>query len=116
MGNKYGPRIYGFLDLSFTAYAPRPQPPRVVYRENGNVQGGLDISEPDSLRYDENGDFKRKQRNVVSGTIYPNKSQKIFQANQQSSPNGSHNSHKKTKHGKLDWSVLRPPKYQNKKK
>ncbi|CAI9774623.1 unnamed protein product [Fraxinus pennsylvanica] len=85
-------------------------------RENGNVQGASDISEPDSLRYDENGDLKRKQGNVVSGTTYPNKSQKNFRADQQSSPNGSHNSHKKTKHEKLDWNVLRSPKYQNKRK
>ncbi|KAL2557515.1 scarecrow-like transcription factor 11 (SCL11) [Forsythia ovata] len=85
-------------------------------RENGNVQDGLDISESDSLRCDENGDLKRKQHDVVSDTANPNKSQKNFRANQQSSPNGSHNSHKKTKHEKLDWSVLRPPKYKNKKK
>lgn len=63
---------------------------------------------------DASGELKRKQSEVVSETQYPNESPKDVQSNQQSAPNNSKGSFKKPKGQKLDWSVLRPSKSQNK--
>lgn len=84
-------------------------------RENGNLRGGSPILEPDSLGGVASEDLKR-ERPVSSEAPYPNKSPKIFQGDQQSSPSGNGSSQNQHKREKMDWSVLRPPKNQKKKK
>lgn len=71
--------------------------------------------EPDSLGGVASEDLKR-ERPVSSEAPYPNKSPKIFQGDQQSSPSGNGSSQNQHKREKMDWSVLRPPKNQKKKK
>lgn len=75
---------------------------------------GAECSNIDKSDFKADGDLKRKQSEAVSETQYPNKSPKDVQGNQQSSPNSSKGSFKKPKGQKLDWSVLRPSKSQNK--
>lgn len=64
-----------------------------------------------------NGDLKRKQKDEVSEAQYPNKSQRNFRGQKESS-NQNYNCswQKQPKKEKLDWNVLRPPKSQGKKK
>lgn len=68
----------------------------------------------DKPNCDSNGDLKRKQPEEVSESQRPSKSPKDDQGARKSSPNNSRGSHKQSKHEKLDWNVLRPPKSQNK--
>ncbi|KAH7511561.1 hypothetical protein ACOSP7_024889 [Xanthoceras sorbifolium] len=82
-------------------------------RENGILEDG-EYSEADKLDPEANGDHKRKQSDVVSEPQYPKKSPKNVQAGQQSSPSNHKGSFKQPKHEKLDWNVLRPPKFPNK--
>ncbi|CAK9187276.1 unnamed protein product [Ilex paraguariensis] len=83
---------------------------------NSSTQDGSETLKVDGFECDANDDLKRKQAEVVSEAQYPNKSQKNIQGNQGSSPNSNRSSHKQPKREKLDWSVLRPPKGQNKNK
>ncbi|KAG8387864.1 hypothetical protein BUALT_Bualt02G0065600 [Buddleja alternifolia] len=83
----------------------------IPVRENGS-----DDLELDGSNNDANGDLKRKQAEVASEANYPNKSWKVFSENQHSSPTSNRSSQKKHKREKLDWSVLRPPKHQSKRK
>ncbi|KAK6142162.1 hypothetical protein DH2020_005217 [Rehmannia glutinosa] len=85
-------------------------------RENGSTQYRSDNVELDASSRDAYGDFKRKQAEVASEPQYPNKSRKNGRDNQDSTPTSSRSSQKQHKREKLDWSVLRPPKYQSKKK
>ncbi|KAK9279282.1 hypothetical protein L1049_012961 [Liquidambar formosana] len=85
-----------------------------TYRENGSSLDGAENLDEDRPNCNANGELKRKQPEVVSETQYPNKSPKNSQGNQQSSPNNSKGSFKQPNRDKLDWSVLRPPKSQNK--
>lgn len=85
------------------------------YRENGS-SGGADGMNVDESNLKANGNHKRKQSDVVSETQNPNKSPKRVQGNQQSSPNNTKGSFKTPKGHRLDWSVLRPSKSQNKNK
>ncbi|KAL7153638.1 hypothetical protein ABFS83_04G182500 [Erythranthe nasuta] len=81
-------------------------------RENGgSAQHRLD-----KLEVDANDDLKRKQSQVFSEEGYPNKSRKNDQENQDSPQTSSRSPQKRNKREKLDWSVLRPPKYQSKKR
>lgn len=82
------------------------------YRENGSSEDGAEFSKAD--KRDANGDLKRKQSEVHSEQQYPNKSPKNVQAGKQASPSDHKSSHKQAKREKLDWSVLRPPKFPNK--
>ncbi|CAA2984062.1 Hypothetical predicted protein [Olea europaea subsp. europaea] len=84
-------------------------------RENGNLRGGSHILEPDSLGSVASEDHKRK-RPVSSEAPYPNKSPQIFQDDQHSSPSRNGSSQNQRKREKMDWSILRPPKNQKKKK
>ncbi|KAK6163179.1 hypothetical protein DH2020_000043 [Rehmannia glutinosa] len=81
-------------------------------RENGSTQYRSDNVELDASSI---SDFKRKQAEVASEPQYPNKSIKNDRDNQDSTPTSSRTSQKQHKREKLDWSVLRPPKYQSKK-
>lgn len=71
-----------------------------------------ECSNIDNSNCELNGDHKRKQSEVVSETLYPNKSPKNDQG--RSSPNKSKGSFKKPKGGKLDYNILRPSKSQSK--
>ncbi|KAK0603853.1 hypothetical protein LWI29_009389 [Acer saccharum] len=83
-------------------------------RENGSLEDG-ECSEADKLHPEANGDHKRKQSEVVSEPQYPKKSPKNVQGGQQSSPSNHKGTFKQPKNEKLDWNVLRPPKFSNKK-
>lgn len=85
------------------------------YRENGSIEG-VEHLNIDQSNCKANGDHKRKQSDIVSETQNPHKSPKHVQGNQQSSPNNSKDSFKKPTGQRLDWSVLRPSKSQNKNK
>ncbi|KAI3450371.1 hypothetical protein Pfo_007036 [Paulownia fortunei] len=82
--------------------------------ENGSSQYRLDNLESNVSSSDAYGDIKRKQAEVASEAHYPNKSRKNDKDNQDSTPTSSHSSQKQHKREKLDWNVLRPPKYQSK--
>lgn len=84
----------------------------LFYRENGSSEDGAECSKADKC--DANGDLKRKQSEVDSEKQYPNKSPKNVQAGKQASPSYHKSSQKQAKHEKLDWSVLRPPKFPKK--
>ncbi|XP_062172576.1 uncharacterized protein LOC133878095 [Alnus glutinosa] len=96
-----------------SATSPSSQGGGISFRENGSSMDGAGCSNIESNR-EASGELKRKQSEVVSETQYPNKSPKDVQSNQQSAPNNSKGSFKKPKGQKLDWSVLRPSKSQNK--
>ncbi|KAL3829109.1 hypothetical protein ACJIZ3_017911 [Penstemon smallii] len=85
-------------------------------RENGSSEDRLDDLELDASNNDANMDLKRKQADVELEATNQNKSKKSFQGNHRSSPSSSHSSQKKHKREKVDWNVLRPPKYPSKKK
>uniref|UniRef100_A0A5B6ZN32 M-phase phosphoprotein 6 n=1 Tax=Davidia involucrata TaxID=16924 RepID=A0A5B6ZN32_DAVIN len=87
---------------------------RTADRENGSTEDGSESLKLDNFNSDANGDLKRKQPEVVPDILHPNKTQKNVQGNQESSPKNSRGSRKQTKREKLDWSVLRPPKCQDK--
>ncbi|KAG6678226.1 hypothetical protein I3842_14G069800 [Carya illinoinensis] len=87
----------------------------IFFRENGST-GGADGMNVDESNLKANGNHKRKQSDIVSETQNPNKSPKHVQGNQQSSPNNTKGSFKTPKGHRLDWSVLRPSKSQNKNK
>lgn len=90
---------------------------RTSYRENGSSSNGAETLDKDRPNSNANGDYKRKQAEVVFDmpeTQYPNKSPKNAQNNQQSSPHNQKGSYKQQKHERPDWSVLRPPKSQGK--
>lgn len=87
---------------------------RVSIRENGSSMDEAECSNIDNSNCELNGDHKRKQSEVVSETLYPNKSPKNDQG--QSSPNKSKGSFKKPKGGKLDYNILRPSKSQSKRR
>ncbi|PQM38986.1 uncharacterized protein Pyn_39310 [Prunus yedoensis var. nudiflora] len=84
------------------------------FRENGSSMDEAECSNTDKLNCERDGDHKRKLSEVVSGKQYPNKSPKVDQGDQLSSPNKSKGSFKKPKGEKLDWNILRPTKNQNK--
>ncbi|EYU18992.1 hypothetical protein ABFS82_04G180700 [Erythranthe guttata] len=83
----------------------------IPIRENGGS-----VQKLDKLEVDANDDLKRKQAQVFSEEGYPNKSRKNDQENQDSPQTSSRSPQKRNKREKLDWSVLRPPKYQSKKR
>lgn len=85
----------------------------LVYRENESSDDGAECLKDDE--HNTNGDLKRKQSEVESEQQNRNKSPKNDQAGQQSSPSSHKGSYKQPKREKLDWSVLRPPKFPNKK-
>ncbi|XP_022847041.1 uncharacterized protein LOC111369669 [Olea europaea var. sylvestris] len=91
------------------------QKEKVLNRENGNLQDGSHYLEPDSLSGDASGGLQRKRADA-SEAPYPNKFPKCFQDDQHSSPSRSRSSQNQHKREKMDWSVLRPPKHQKKKK
>ncbi|GER45727.1 scarecrow-like transcription factor 11 [Striga asiatica] len=84
-------------------------------RENGAIKYRSENVELDASSGAGNGDYKRKQGGVALEAQYPNKSRKNYDDNQDSTPNSS-SSQKQHKREKLDWSVLRPPKYETKKR
>ncbi|XP_010256893.1 PREDICTED: uncharacterized protein LOC104597166 [Nelumbo nucifera] len=86
---------------------PRENESSATMTESSNV------ARPDS---DCDGDHKRKQPYIKTESQYPGESQRniISLGDQRPSPRNSKASYKKQKHEKLDWSVLRPPKAQNK--
>lgn len=81
------------------------------YRENGSSQDGAECSKV-RLPGEGNMNPKRKQSEVESEKQYSNKSPKTVQAGIQSSPSNHKSSYKQPK---VDWSVLRPPKFPGKK-
>ncbi|KAL3625850.1 hypothetical protein CASFOL_030379 [Castilleja foliolosa] len=85
-------------------------------RENGSAQSRHNNVELDASSNEGYGDFKRKQAEVASEAQYPNKLRKNDQENQELTPNSSRGSQKQHKRDKLDWSVLRPPKHQSRKR
>lgn len=85
----------------------------IPMRENASSQYSSDNLGKDSSSNATNGELKRKQAEVAEAQ-FPNKASKNEQGNHSSSPASS--GQKKQKHGKLDWSVLRPPKPQSKKR
>nr|XP_016471366.1 PREDICTED: uncharacterized protein LOC107793513 [Nicotiana tabacum] len=82
-------------------------------RENGTSQCGLENSNVEDSCHSPNEDLKRKQDDTSSEAQYPNKSHKRVLGNPESSPSSSRSSQKP--HG-LDWSVLKPPKSQKKRR
>ncbi|PIN25319.1 hypothetical protein CDL12_01948 [Handroanthus impetiginosus] len=88
----------------------------VSIREIETSRHRVDNLELDASSSDANGDLKRKQVEFASEALYPNKSRKNDQGNQDSSASSGRSSKKLHKREKLDWSVLRPPKYQSKKR
>ncbi|XP_009364370.1 uncharacterized protein LOC103954284 [Pyrus x bretschneideri] len=90
------------------------QSEKVSFRENGSSMDEAECSNTDKSNGDPNGDHKRKQSEVGSGKQLPNKSPKLNQVGQQSSPNTSKGSFRKPKGENLNWNVLRPSKGQNK--
>ncbi|XP_057782835.1 uncharacterized protein LOC131000784 [Salvia miltiorrhiza] len=86
------------------------------FRENGSPQCRSDDLGLDSSSNDSNGNHKRKQHDSGTEAETPSKSRKSDQDNQDSNPARSRSSQKKNKREKLDWNVLRPPKYQSKKR
>ncbi|CAI9778745.1 unnamed protein product [Fraxinus pennsylvanica] len=85
----------------------------VMNRENGTLQDGSHNLEPDGLSGDASGDLQSKRADA-SEVPYPNKSPKFFQDDLHSSPSRSRSFQNQHKREKMDWSVLRPPKYQKK--
>ncbi|RVW66038.1 hypothetical protein CK203_007430 [Vitis vinifera] len=88
--------------------------PFTLLRENRSSLDGEESMNVDKPNCNSNGDLKRKQPEEVSESQRPSKSPKDDQGARKSSPNNSRGSHKQSKHEKLDWNVLRPPKSQNK--
>ncbi|KAM1148770.1 hypothetical protein EV2_030244 [Malus domestica] len=87
---------------------------KVSFRENRSSMDEAGCSNTDKSNGEPNGDHKRKQSEEVSGKQHPNKSPKLNQVGQQSSPNTSKGSFRKPKGENLNWNVLRPSKGQNK--
>lgn len=85
-------------------------------RTNASPKDCPESIKPESSSYAENGDLKRKQAEQVSEAQYPNKSQRSFKTEKDSSDHKNRNWQKQPKNEKLDWNVLRPPKSQSKKK
>ncbi|CAH9109231.1 unnamed protein product [Cuscuta epithymum] len=85
-------------------------------RETGSSQDGLEnSSNQKNSSTDATGDHKRKQEDTVSDVHLPNKTHKNVHGYEGPSSSGKKKSQKQPKCEKLDWSVLRPPKFQNKK-
>ncbi|XP_031254975.1 uncharacterized protein LOC116112991 [Pistacia vera] len=83
-------------------------------RENGSSQDGAECLKV-RLPGEGNIDLKRKQSEVESEQQYSNKSPKTIEAGNQSPPSKHKGSYKQAKRDKVDWSVLRPPKFPSKK-
>ncbi|WMV32177.1 hypothetical protein MTR67_025562 [Solanum verrucosum] len=83
------------------------------HRENGTSQYGLENSDLDDSYDDPNEDLKWKQDNTSSEAQYSNKSHKRVLNDPASSPSSSQRS--KMPH-RLDWSVLKPPKSQKRRR
>ncbi|KAH0751223.1 hypothetical protein KY290_030455 [Solanum tuberosum] len=86
---------------------------RIIKRENGTSQYGLENSDLDDSYDDPNEDLKWKQDNTSSEAQYSNKSHKRVLDVPASSPSSSQRS--KMPH-RLDWSVLKPPKSQKRRR
>ncbi|XP_041994361.1 uncharacterized protein LOC121744788 [Salvia splendens] len=86
-----------------------------LIRENGSPQGRSEDLGLESSSNDSNSNHKRKQHDAGTEAETPNKSRKSDQDSQDSNSARSRGSQKQNKCEKLDWSVLRPPKYQSKK-
>ncbi|KAL3653174.1 hypothetical protein CASFOL_002855 [Castilleja foliolosa] len=89
---------------------------KTMSRENGSAQSRPENMDLDASSSDGYADFKRKQAEAASEAQYPNKSRRKDQENNDSTPNSSRGSQKQHKRDKLDWSVLRPPKHQSRKR
>ncbi|XP_010535476.1 PREDICTED: uncharacterized protein LOC104810769 [Tarenaya hassleriana] len=81
-------------------------------------QNTSSLNEPAGLKaepsQEANGDLKRKQSETVPEQQHPKKSPRNLQSGQESSPSNRRSSgFKRPKGGKVDWSVLKPPKPQN---
>ncbi|XP_055832380.1 uncharacterized protein LOC129901272 [Solanum dulcamara] len=85
----------------------------ITKRENGTSQCGLENSDMDDSYDDPNEDLKWKQENTSSEVQYSNKSHKRVLDDPASSPSSSRRS--KMPH-RLDWSVLKPPKSQKRRR
>ncbi|KAE8729466.1 putative Chitin-inducible gibberellin-responsive protein [Hibiscus syriacus] len=83
---------------------------RASSSENGYESEATDCSKVGTDKHKGNGDLKRKQSDMVSKPAYPNKSPKNGNAVQSSPSSSKAASTKQSKHEKLDWNVLKPPK------
>ncbi|KAJ8535580.1 hypothetical protein K7X08_023300 [Anisodus acutangulus] len=82
-------------------------------RENGTSQFGLENSDLDDSDHDPDKDFKFKQDNTSSEAQYSNKPHKRVLDDPAPSPSSSQRSKKPHR---LDWSVLKPPKSQKRRR
>ncbi|XP_047938543.1 uncharacterized protein LOC125186233 isoform X2 [Salvia hispanica] len=87
-----------------------------LIRENGSPQDRSEDLGLESSSNDWNSNHKRRQHDAGAEAETPNKSRKGDQDSQDPNSARSRGSHKQNKREKLDWSVLRPPKYQSKKR
>ncbi|XP_015077604.1 uncharacterized protein LOC107021450 [Solanum pennellii] len=85
----------------------------ITKRENGTSQYGLENSDVDDSYDDPNEDIKWKQDNTSSEGQYSNKSHKRVLDDPASSPSSSQRSKMPQR---LDWSVLKPPKSQKRRR
>ncbi|MCD7472064.1 hypothetical protein HAX54_012952 [Datura stramonium] len=108
--------------LSEEASKPRPEGSAacssetsevVSKRENGTSQCGLENSDLDESYDDPNEDLKQKQDDTSSEAQYPNKSHKRVLNDPATSPSTSWRSKMPQR---PDWSVLKPPKSQKRRR
>ncbi|KAK4763778.1 hypothetical protein SAY87_013216 [Trapa incisa] len=81
-------------------------------RENVSSSGRAECMDMDEETHKANGNLKRKHDEVVECAHNPTEAPRNGQSIQNPPHSKTRRSRKKSKHEKVDWSVLRPPKYQ----
>ncbi|KAE8696675.1 putative Chitin-inducible gibberellin-responsive protein [Hibiscus syriacus] len=106
----FNPSIDKLNESALNVCRPDASGGRPSSSENGSASEANDCSKVGTDKHEGNGDLKRKQVDMVSKPVYPNKSPKNGKAIQSSPRSNKASSKKQSKHEKLDWNVLRPPK------
>ncbi|KAK4363758.1 hypothetical protein RND71_018999 [Anisodus tanguticus] len=91
----------------------KPKKKKKMKKENGTSQCGLENSDLNDWDHDPDEDFKFKQDDTSSEAQYSNKSHKRGLDDPVSSPSSSQRSKKPHR---LDWSVLKPPRSQKRRR
>ncbi|KAK4785119.1 hypothetical protein SAY86_001808 [Trapa natans] len=113
----FNPLIEKINETQSTGEAPTvsPNAQGAYVRENASSSEGSEYMDMEEETHVANGNLKRKQVEVVGDTQHPSKSPRNGQGIQTPSSSNSRSSRNQPKREKLDWSVLRPPKDQQRK-
>ncbi|KAK4779779.1 hypothetical protein SAY87_015885 [Trapa incisa] len=113
----FNPLIEKINETQSTGEAPTvsPNAQGAYVRENASSSEGSEYMDMEEETHVANGNLKRKQVEVVGDSQHPSKSPRNGQGIQTPSSSNSRSSRNQPKREKLDWSVLRPPKDQQRK-